>query len=340
MTAAANPVLVEVLRGDVVESRHRGAAVVADATGALVAAWGEVQRPTFPRSAVKPLQALPLIETGAADRFRLDDRHIALACASHAGQPEHVALVAHWLARLELSDADLECGAHWPSDAEAARALAREGRQPCPLHNNCSGKHAGFLTAARHLGEPTAGYIGHDHPAQMRVAAALGEMTGADMPSSTWAVDGCGIPTFALPLAALATGMARLADPARLGRTRAAAALRIRAAMAAHPRLVAGAGRACTAIMTAAPRVLVKGGAEGVYTAAVPERGLGVAVKIDDGAGRAAEVAIMAVLTALGAFDEHEAAALVERARPPVPNVAGKVVGEVRPAEEWRREEL
>lgn len=326
------PVLVEVVRGDMVESVHRGAVAVADASGGLVFAAGDAARPTYPRSAVKPLQALPLLETGAAARWHLDDRHIALACASHGGEPEHVALVDEWLRRIGLSDADLECGAHWPSHADSARALAAAGRQPRPLHNNCSGKHAGFLSTARHLGEPTSGYIGVDHPVQRRVAAALGEMTGSEMAAAPWGVDGCGIPTFALPLAALAAGMARLGDPRGLGPTRAAAADRIRRAMAAHPHLVAGTGRCCTAVMAAAAQVLVKAGAEGVYAAALPERGLGLALKIEDGAGRAAEVALLAVLARLGAVAPERMEALAARAHPPLLNVAGRRVGSLRPA--------
>ncbi|MBW7852103.1 MAG: asparaginase [Rhodospirillales bacterium] len=327
---SANPVLVEVLRGDRVESLHRGAVAVAAADGRLVIGRGDFGRPVFPRSAVKPLQALPLIETGAADRFGLDARHIALACASHSGTSEHTGRVAEWLERLGLGPDALGCGAHVPIDAAAAHALIRAGEGPSALHNNCSGKHTGFLSAARHLGETTAGYIRRDHPAQRRVAATLAEMTGAaDAP---WAVDGCGIPTFALPLSAIAAGMARLADPAALAPARRGAVLRIRDAMSRHPVLVAGPGRFDTEVMTAAPQVLVKGGAEGVHAAILPARGLGVAVKIDDGAGRAAEVAMLAVLHGLGAFTPEQWAALEHRARPVIRNVAGLPVGCARPA--------
>lgn len=331
-TSSPAPVLVEALRGDMVESVHRGSAVAADAAGRVVAAWGQPARPIYPRSAVKPLQALPLIESGAADAFALGDAEIALACASHSGAVRHERPILAWLKRIGLTAADLECGAHPPLDAAAARALARQGRQPSAVHNNCSGKHLGFLTTARHLGEPTAGYIGRDHPVQRRVAEALAAMTGLPVESLAWAGDGCGIPTFALPLAAIAAGMARLADPRGLTPARIAAAERIRAAMTAHPELVAGEGRLCTAVMRAAPEVLLKGGAEGVYAASLPRLGLGVAVKIDDGAGRAAEVVVMAVLARLGAFTEAERTALAERFRPILRNVAGRPVGCLRPA--------
>lgn len=329
---AADPVLVELVRGERVESRHRGAVAVCDAAGAVAAAWGDVERPVFPRSAVKPLQALPLVETGAADAFGLGAAEIALACGSHSGEPRHVELARRWLARLGLDEAALACGAHPPLDAAAAEALIRQRRAPTPLHNNCSGKHLGFLTTARHLGEPVAGYLEPGHPVQRRVTAALAGMTGHDPAATGWAVDGCGIPTHALPLRAIARGMARLGAPHGLAPARRAAAARIRAAMAVHPELVAGRGRLDTAVMRAAPEVLVKAGAEGVFTACLPALGLGVALKIADGAKRAAEVALLAVLERLGALDAGARAALADRFAPPLLNVAGRRVGVLRPA--------
>jgi L-asparaginase II len=329
-------VLVEIRRGDVVESVHGGMIAVSDAAGRPIAGWGQTGQPVFPRSAIKPLQALPLIETGAADRFGLTTKHIALACASHGGEDVHVTEVAAWLRGIDLDDRALECGAHWPSDPEASHRLAREGGAPCPLHNNCSGKHSGFLTTALALGEDVAGYIAYDHPVQRRVAQTLGEMMDLEMAAQPWGVDGCGIPTFAVPLSAIATGMARLADPSRLGARRVAACARIRAAMRHHPFLVAGTDRPCTAIMTVVPDIVVKAGAEGVYTAALPRQGLGVALKIADGAGRAAEVALVGVLDRLGVLDDGARRVLRERAL--VRNVVGTVVGEMRPASGWLRE--
>ncbi|MBI2236236.1 MAG: asparaginase [Magnetospirillum sp.] len=327
-TNSPNPVLVEVVRGQHVESRHRGAAVVADAAGRVVAAWGDGERPVYPRSAVKPLQTLPLLESGAAAAFGLGAEQIALAAASHGGDPRHVAGVAAWLERLGLGPDALECGAHPPSDPAAALALVRAGEAPSPLHNNCSGKHTGFLTLACHLGVDRRGYIGRDHPVQQRVARTLFEMTGEE--TAPWATDGCGIPTFALPLHALAMAMARLADPAGLAPARRQAAGAIVAAMIAHPILVAGSGRLCTEVMQAAPRIAVKAGAEGVFAAILPELGWGVALKIDDGAARAAEVAVLALLDRLGALGGVALQRLAGRMRPPVVNVAGKVVGELR----------
>lgn len=330
-----NPPLVEVTRGPMVESVHRGAVAVCTRTGELVAAWGDVERAVFPRSAIKAVQALPLIETGAADRYGLSDRELALACASHSGEPGHVEAIEAWLSRIGLTEADFECGSHPPMEPSAARALVVQGRQPTPIHNNCSGKHCGMLTTARHLGEPTANYISAHHPVQRRVAQALGEMADCSPHFTPFGTDGCGIPTFALPLSGIATAMARLADPEGLGAARADAARRLIGAMTACPDLVAGSTRLCSQIMRAVPSLAVKGGAEGVYTAVLPGKGWGVALKIDDGAGRAAEVAILAVLKHLGQLSASQEATLRARAVPQVLNVAGVAVGTMRPSPEW-----
>ena len=328
----ADPVAVLVRRGDLVESVHRVAYAVADAGGTLLQHEGDVRRPVFPRSSVKPLQALPLVESGAAERFALSERELALACASHGGEPMHTEIVAAWLARIGLDPSALECGAHAPSHEATARQLIEQRRPPSPLHNNCSGKHAGMLTLALHLGAPTAGYIAPDHPVQLRISALLAAMSGASLAPP--AIDGCGVPTHAMPLAGLATAMARLTDPGPAAPGRAEACARVRAAMAAHPLLVAGSGRACSVIMAAAPGVLVKTGAEGVYVAALPERRLGLALKVDDGAGRAAVVALVALLARLGALDPA-APALADLAAPVLRNHAGRVVGRIEPAPGW-----
>lgn len=308
------PLAVEATRGPLVESRHLVDAVVLDSDGRMIEAWGEIDRPVYPRSACKPLQALPLLETGAADAFGLTSREIALACASHNGEPVHVETVLAWLARVGLDDDDLECGAHPPRQELVLAAFAKSGAALRQAHNNCSGKHAGMLTTAVHLGEPTAGYIGREHPVQRRVAAAMAEICGATL--ADFGVDGCGIPTFALPLRGLALGMARLPErPA--GR-------RIVQAMIAEPYMVAGQGRACTELMQAAgDAVALKTGAEGVYMAALPAKGLGLALKARDGAGRAAEVAVAELLTRLGALPGGFS-------RRPLRNVRGLAVGELR----------
>ncbi|MDP6574146.1 MAG: asparaginase [Rhodospirillales bacterium] len=327
----ASPVLVEVTRGEAVESHHRGVVAVADAGGAIVAAWGDTERAVYPRSAIKPLQALPLIETGAAEGFALGDAEIALACASHNGEAEHVAGIAAWLERVSLAADDLECGAQSPLGREAALARVRAGDAPSALTNTCSGKHAGFLTTALHLGEETAGYIKRGHAVQRRVAETLAEMTGCDVATAPVAIDGCGIPTFAVPLAAVARAMARLAAPDSLAPPRAAAARRIVAAMTAHPGLVAGRGRYDTAVMEAGRGAfVVKSGAEGFHAAIMPGLGLGCALKIEDGAGRAAEVAMTAVLRHLGVLDDHARTEMVDYLERPLVNWSGKRVGVIR----------
>jgi L-asparaginase II len=330
-----NPILIEVTRSDGVESVHRGAAAVVDATGRLIAGWGDTQLPIFPRSAVKPLQALSLIESGAAAHFGLADEAIALACASHNGEAQHAAGVDRWLRHLGLSADALECGRQMPFSEKASLALA-EARQPATaLHNNCSGKHMGFLATALHHGEQLGGYIAADHPVQRRVAETLAEMSDYDVMRSPWGIDGCGIPVRALPLSALARAMARLARPDQGAPTRAAASRRIFMAMAANAWLVAGTGRFDTLAMEAgAGRFIVKMGAEGVHVAAIPGAGLGIAVKIDDGTRRAAEVAMAALLKAYAGcpLDDTPLAAFLPA---PVMNNRNECVGRIRPAAAW-----
>jgi L-asparaginase II len=328
----SNPVLTEVSRGGWLESRHRGAVAIADADGRLVWSAGDVEAPVFGRSALKMLQALALVESGAADAFGLSSAELALACASHAGEPMHVSAVAAWLARIGCDESCLACGAHAPGDAAAARALLLEGRAPSRLHNNCSGKHAGFLTVARHLGVDPAGYEAPDHPVQRRVLATIAEMAGVEPASMAVAVDGCAAPAPAFALHALATASARIADPSRLAPARAAAARRLDAAVRAHPLLVAGTHAACSALIGAgAGAYSVKSGAEGTYVAVLGALGLGVAVKIDDGAARAAETTIAAVLVGLGlvAATDPALAALTDA---PIVNTQDRVVGARRPA--------
>jgi L-asparaginase II len=327
-------VAVLVRRGERVESEHRVAFAVAAPDGRLLEAAGDVEREVFPRSAIKPLQSLPLVESGAADRFAVSERELALACASHSGEPEHVALVRAWLARLGLDGSALECGAHPPLHGLSAQRLAASGRPPERVHNNCSGKHAGMITLARHLGGPIAGYSRADHPVQRLVGDVLRDMTGLTaLPAP--AIDGCGVPTWPIPLGRLATALARFAHPAGLPATRTDACARLRAAMLAHPHLVAGTDRACTEIMSLAPNVLVKTGAEGVYAACLLEPRLGLALKVEDGAGRAAPVALLALLRALGALNAKAAAALAGRLQPELRNHAGVVVGRIEPAVGW-----
>ena len=328
----SNPILVHVMRGGMVESRHRGSFAVVDAGGGLAAAVGDIARPVFPRSAIKAFQALPMVEL-AADRFSFTDKEIALACASHSGEPEHVRLARGMLARIGLSEDDLECGPHWPYDGEAQHALAASGERPGRIHNNCSGKHAGMLALALALGADPKGYAQASHPVQRTIAAALHDLCGIDPDTQPRGTDGCSVPTWALPLEALAHGFARLASGTGLAPERQRAARRIIAAVRAHPFLVAGTERFCTRLMQAVPRAFVKTGAEGVFCGAVPHTGHGLAIKCDDGAGRAAEVLIAALLAHLPVWTADEAARLRSFAAVRLTNWAGLEVGEIRTIE-------
>jgi L-asparaginase II len=326
-----NPVLAEVLRGDLVESRHRGAVVVCDASGARVLELGHVEAPVFPRSAVKSIQALPLVETGAADAYRFGNRELALACASHNGEPEHAELAQSMLARAGLSEADLECGTHWPSRQETALDLAANGSHPNQLHNNCSGKHSGFLCTCAHAGIGLRGYVGAEHRLQDMVRDAMEGVTGARHDPAHRGTDGCSIPTYAIPLHNLALGFARMATGEGLPPVRAAAARRLFAACMAEPFYVAGTGRADTALMQAAPgRIMLKIGAEGVYCGAVPELGLGFALKCEDGAPRAVEAIVARLLAILLQRDDELSARLTAMATPIFKNWTGIKFGWVR----------
>jgi L-asparaginase II len=325
-----NPVLVEVTRGSLVESCHRGAIAIADADGASVLVIGDVDKPVFPRSAVKPLQALPLVESGAADCYGFGDEELALACASHSGEPAHVEGVVRMLTKAGLDASALACGTHWPSSQAAAFALARTGG-PSALHNNCSGKHAGFLCVACAMGVDPVGYCQPEHAVQRAVRAVLEELTGAALSQDWRAVDGCSVPTWAMPLQNLAFAFAKFGTGHGLGPARARAAARLRTACAQKPWYVAGTGRFCTEIMQLlGSRVLVKTGAEGVFCGALPERGLGIAVKCEDGAGRAAEAIMASLIARFLPLDDHERAALMRFARPTLRNWSGIEVGALR----------
>lgn len=332
-----NPVLVEVLRGEHVESFHRGAWAVVDAAGTVVASGGDIERPIFPRSAVKVLQALPLVASGAADHFGLDDAALALACASHGGEPEHVAVAGHVLAQLGLDERALECGAHWPGFEPAKLALARSGEEPHALHNNCSGKHAGFACLGCWLAKGhgqefrgfLSGYVQPEHPVMQTVSQAIEAATGFALRDAPVGIDGCSIPTFGIPLRHLALGFARVATGLGLSADHARAAQRLRQAVARQPFMVAGTGRFDTRVMQHfGERVFCKVGAEGVYCAAFPEQGLGVALKMDDGNNaRAAEVAMAALIAQWVQRTEEDADALAPLLNPVLSNWRGLRVG-------------
>jgi len=339
-----NPVLVDVHRGAAIESMHRGALAIVDADGAALVALGDIDRPIFPRSAVKVLQALPLVASGAADRLGLGDAELALACASHGGEPRHAETAAAMLAKAGLDVDALECGTHWPYLDSAVRDLVAAGRGPNALNNNCSGKHAGFvcLACALHDGPGLRGwlrgYVEPDHPVMREVTAALQASTGADLATAPRGTDGCSIPTYAIPLRALALAFARVGTGTGLTPDHARAATRLRAAVAAAPYMVAGTGRFDTRVMERlGARVFCKVGAEGVYCAALPGRGLGVAIKVDDGTTRAAEVAMASVIEALVALDATEASFVHTLADVALSNWNGREVGRLGAGPDLRR---
>ncbi|TNF64289.1 MAG: asparaginase [Rhodobacteraceae bacterium] len=316
--------MVDVRRGDIVESRHLGHAVICDEMGQVVQAWGDPSALIYPRSACKMIQALPLVESGAADRAGLTAEHLALACASHNGARIHTDRVTRWLADLGLGEGDLRCGSHLPYDEDRAHEMIRAGETPCQIHNNCSGKHCGFLTLARDM-KAGPEYVEVDHPVQKAALEAFKRTTGEASPG--WAVDGCSAPNFQTTLLGLARAMAGFAAAGDGPKAR------LRDAMMAHPDLVAGEGRACTELMRAAREPLaLKTGAEGVFTAILPGRRLGLALKIADGATRASECATAAILVALGAL-ERDHPATKKRLDAPIVSRRGIPAGRISAAE-------
>jgi L-asparaginase II len=313
------PVLVEAWRGDTVESEHLGSIAIVDADGAVVLALGDIDRPVYPRSAVKALQALPLVESDAADRLGLTDAELALACASHNGEAVHTRTAAGMLAKAGVDAGVLECGTHWPYLEGWARQMAARREEPTPLHNNCSGKHAGFVCLAcalmgwndggMDLRQYVKGYVKPEHPVMREVSDALHAVTGYDLSRAPRGTDGCSIPTYAIPLRHLAHGFARFGTGIGLREGHARAAQRLRRAVAAAPYMVGGAETFDSTVMDRlGERVFCKVGAEGMYCAAMPGRGLGVALKMRDGNNaRAAEVAMAATIEALVPLAPHEA---------------------------------
>ncbi|MGB0439363.1 MAG: asparaginase [Paracoccaceae bacterium] len=320
--------LCEIWRGPLAESCHFGHAVICDDTGQIVQAWGDPDTVALPRSSSKMIQALPLVTSGAANAYGLTDAQLALACASHDGAPLHVLAVNRWLADLGLEDAALRCGAHLPLGNRHGHVLVRAGVRPCQVHNNCSGKHAGFLTLAKHLGAGPE-YTEPDHPVQRACFDAFDAAIGARSPF--YGIDGCSAPNPASTIAEMARAMAWFATAQTRGDVASRAAARITEAMYRYPALVAGDGRACTELMRIAREpVTLKTGAEGYYIAILPNRGLGVALKIVDGAMRAAECAIAAILVRLGVLDaDHPSTKRYMNA--PIKNFAGRTTGEIRP---------
>jgi L-asparaginase II len=319
-----NPIIAEITRGGIVESRHTGAYVVSDASGKIIAQAGDISRPIFPRSAIKAFQCLPMIESGAADEFDFNDEEIALCCASHNGEPDHVRVAVSMLAKAGIAETCYECGAHWPSSRAASYELVRAGEPAKDVHNNCSGKHAGMLALAKHLRADLHGYVKPDHPVQQLIAQTIATYCEVDITAAPVGVDGCSVPTWALPLKNLALGFAKLKDTE--------SGKRILAAVKANPFMIAGTGKFDTDITNAIPRLFIKYGAEGVYCGSIPHAGLGFAMKCDDGAARAVEVAVAGMLAKLDVWTDAEIASLETFSRKEMSNWRKIQVGQIRVA--------
>ncbi len=325
------PVLVQVRRGGFVESVHRGAWVVCDTSGTALEGGGAFEQPVFVRSAIKSIQALPLFESGAAERFGLDDVEVALALSSHNGEDCHTEPVARLLGRIGLGPEALRCGAQLPGDSPTRRRLAASGEKPGALHNNCSGKHAGFLTLATHLEQAPDTYLEPEGATQRLVRAALGEMCDLDPEGLEFATDGCSAPTYRLGLRRLAQAFARVAEPSGLGEERRAHCLRMTRAAERHPVLIAGSRkRLCTDLLRVSQgRLFPKIGAEAVYAVGLREEGKALAVKIDDGGLRGLHALVCALLERLGWLDAAAMEALGPWRDPVLRNWAGLEVGKI-----------
>jgi L-asparaginase II len=329
----ADAPLAVVTRGGRVESWHRGLFVVVRGDE-IVVACGDPATPVYCRSATKPIQALPLVELGIAERAGLSDAELAVICASHFGSGEHLRAVASILHKGGFGEEHLQCGPHPPRDPAARDELARSGAAPRRIHNNCSGKHAGFLHLAAGCGEPPARHLDPDSAGQRLVRRTLVELAGLDEREVEVAIDGCGAPTFAMPLVGLARAFRRFANPDRLPPVRAAACRRLLAAIARAPSLFQGRGGLCTALVEAAPgRILPKNGAEGVFAIGLPELDLGLAVKVADGAERGYQALVVEALHRFGLWPEVPPA-LEPFRRALLHNTQGREIGAVLPVVE------
>ena len=319
----AQSLTVELWRGPAVESRHEIHAVLMDGAGKVKAAYGDAGRATFPRSSLKPLQAIALMETGAAAEYNLSNAEIALACASHSGEQNHVLTAANWLARIGLDENALECGAHAPYASSCSPETI--------LSNNCSGKHTGMLTLCRHMKQGHAGYTEFNHPAQHKIMTTVGEMCGVTVTRATCGIDGCSAPNPIMPLSALATGFAHFMKPDSLGIARGTACRHLYQAMVEHPELVGGTGRLDTVLMKAAGgKLMCKIGGEGVYACVIPGHDTVIALKAEDGHIRAAQAGLFAILEKHALADAQVLDAARATALPVQKNWRGTEVGTIR----------
>lgn len=334
--------LVEVTRGEIVESIHFGGFIAINSRGEILASAGNPEMMTYPRSSMKPFQALPFIERGGAEAFNFTDQEVAIMCASHSGTDLHKSVLEGLHKKIGITENDLQCGVHWPGDADTRDAMKAAGEEPTPFRHNCSGKHTGMLAHACLRGLEKADYLDPNHPVQVTIRESLGEMVGMDPDTMPLGRDGCSAPVYGIPLVNMAQGVAKLADPVGIEGKRAQACRRITSAMMAYPDMVAGPGKFDTDLMiTGKGRLFCKGGAEGYQIIGVmpgvlgaESPGIGIAIKVSDGdpTGRARQSVSLTILQRLGVFNEDDLAALSGYGNVPVKNWRQFVVGEIRPA--------
>lgn len=333
-------VVANVYRGEQVESSHLGHIAVVDQHGTLLYSYGDPQRLTFARSSMKPLQAIPIVETGTADRYQLEPADLSLCCASHSGEPRHRQRALGMLERAGQLEVTLQCGTHVPRHEDSYKELILAGKQLTPVYSNCSGKHAGMIATATHMGEDVATYLLPDHPVQQRIMDVVEDITGYPKEKIQLGTDGCGVPVHRLPLANYAWAFAKLAKPEAISNpVRRDAAKKVVEAMIAHPEMVGGENRYCTDLMTAYKgRIVGKAGAESVYCLGDREQGIGIAVKIEDGGARAINPVVNEVLRQLGIDLDGAWKELHAYTNPPITNMSGTVVGRIETTFQLKRE--
>lgn len=326
---------MDVLRRNTVESRHRGSLIALNGSGETVLALGDTGELVFPRSSLKPLQAIPLLESGACDQFSVTEQELALACASHSGETIHQQVLSSWMKRVGLTPDHLECGPSLPLHKASAEQFLRNGGEASREIHNCSGKHTGMLTLATFLEQPLQGYSEYDHATQQGWMSLLTEISGLNILDMPWDKDGCGLPAIAMPLSSFAQSFVPFLGAHRDNSKRGIAMARIANAMRAHPLMVAGSDRCCTAVMTEVDGLMAKTGAEGVYIAVAIEAGIVIALKADDGATRASEAMLGAALRHLGVISDAQYLAMNQWFSPPILNSQQAVVGSVVPSAVW-----
>lgn len=331
-----NPVLVNVWRGNAIENYHCGAAAVVDINGRVIWSIGDIQRPVFPRSAIKLLQAIPLLDDTVSKKYSITKTELALACSSHTGEQMHIDALANWLEKIDCSTDNLECGESYPELKTEQFRMIREGLHPQRACHCCSGNHAGFLTTAKAWQDPITNYRVYSHPAQRRWIDVIGEFTGLQGLQLPWGYDGCGIPTLAIPLQRLAWAYARFANPIGMSQERSDAVSVIKQGIAENPHMFGGTGELTTAVVDMKKTdVIIKNGAEGVYIGALPEYGYGFALKVDSGNTQAAKIVLGAVLEKLAVLSAEQLSVLGDYFRPDVINSRNEVIGRAEPSSAW-----